>query len=82
MINDALQQPIIIGNTYGYSTSANSIISVVVGTAIKVTPTGNITLTVISRRKYLYGEELPKKQNLSSNTVNLHPCHLFPVVIK
>ena len=80
-MNDALKQPVIIGNTYGYSASAGSRITVVVGKAVKLTPKGNMSIQVISRRNYLYGEELPPDNYPSSAVVSVHPCHLFPVSI-
>ena len=79
---DALQNPIIFGFTYGYSSAAGSSITVVTGKAIKVTPSGKITLEIVSRRNYLYGKEYEKTWGGDSKLVHIHPCHLFPVMSK
>jgi hypothetical protein len=76
-MNDALQNPIELGQLYGYSSSAGSSITVVTGYAKKLTEK-KVTLEVKSRRYFLYGEPTGGFANASA-TVSLHPCHLFPI---
>lgn len=78
-MNDALNQPIVFGAKYGYSSSESSRITVVVGKAIKETPAKKITLEVESRRNFLYGEEYDRTWAGNAKVVHVHPCHLFPV---
>lgn len=82
MMQDALRQEVVLGNTYGYSASQSSRVTVVTGRAIKETKSGRISLEVISRRHFLYGEEHADWSSVSeAATVNVHPCHLFPVTL-
>lgn len=79
---DALAKPIVFGQRYGYSVSQSSRIEVVVGIAVKITPSGKISLAPESRRHFLYGEEyIPHVfgDEKPAKTVTVHPCHLFPV---
>lgn len=79
---DALKQPIQMGRTYGYSVSQSSRINVVVGIAVKETKGGKVSLEVVSRRHFLYGEEyIPTVwgDEKPAKAVTVHPCHLFPV---
>lgn len=75
---DALAKPIVLGNKYGYSTSANGIGSVVVGTATKITKTGKVTLGVESRRTFCYGKPYESWCE-HADTVSVQSYHLFPV---
>lgn len=78
-MNDALNQPIVIGAKYGYSSSQSSRITVVIGVAIKETSGKKVTLEVQSRRNFLYGEEYECTWRGDAKTVSVHPCHLFPI---
>jgi hypothetical protein len=83
-VKDALQNDIVFGQTYGYSVSQSSRINVVVGTAVKETKGGKVSLEVISRRHYLYGEEYEPTvwpDDKPAKLVTVHPCHLFPVTL-
>jgi hypothetical protein len=75
---DALAKPIVLGNKYGYSTSANGIGSVVVGAATKITKTGKVTLGVESRRTFCYGKPY-ESWGERADTVSVQSYHLFPV---
>ncbi len=82
-MKDALNQEIVYGQTYGYSVSQSSRINVVVGKAVKETPGGKVSLEVISRRHYVYGEEYVPTWAVDKEAklVTVHPCHLFPVTL-
>lgn len=78
---DALGNPIELGKTYGYTSTKGSWTGIVLGKAIKFTEKG-VTLEVLSRRIFLYGEPYKpdgwrkplKKANTSSH--NLFPVKL------
>lgn len=76
-MKDALGNDIVLGNKYGYTSSAGSTITVVVGVAEKTTE-AKVTLHVESRRNYLYGEPCALWSS-PARTSSVHPCHLFPV---
>ncbi len=82
--NDALNNPVEIGKTYGYSHSSGGHITTVIGKAIRFTPK-KVTLEVISRRHFIYGDEhvvdwYPGRAPEAKN-VSMHGAHLFPVQI-
>lgn len=80
-MKDALQQDIVIGQAYGYSSSDGSWITVVVGEAVKETPAGKCTLKIVSRRDFLYGQPNHRSWAGKAPIVHIHPCHLFPVTL-
>ena len=78
-MKDALKQEIVLGQKYGYSSSDGSWITVVVGIAIKETPTHKCTLNIVSRDDYLYGRPNDRSWAGKAPVVHINPCHLFPV---
>ena len=73
---DALGQPIIEGNLYGYSTQDGGWIKTTVGRAVRETTKG-VTLQVVSRRRHLYGNETTV--SATSDSVNATSALMFPV---
>lgn len=74
MHKDALNNPIVIGNTYGYAKTD----TVCIGKAISVTD-HNVILEVIDRRWYLYGNESDHSWRKDSAKVKVPAYQLFPV---
>ena len=72
-MQDALQNEIVLGQTYGYSTKDN----VVIGKAVNLTRL-KVTLEVIKVRNFLYGEQT-QNIGLNAETVSVFSWHLFPV---
>lgn len=77
-MKDALQTDVVLGARYGYSSNANGITTVVIGTAEKFTAQ-KVTLAVETRRSFLYGEIYDSTWTSPARTVSVHSCHLFPV---
>ena len=77
-MEDALGSPRVLGALYGYSSSQSSRITVVVGIGTKLTAE-RVTLTIKSRRNFLYGKEYDTSWSTDAKTVSVHPCHLFPI---
>lgn len=77
---DALNNPIVIGARYGYSTDSSGWTRVVIGTAIRETKKG-ITLEVLEAREGLYYDPA-KPYAMTKRTVNCKAMKLFPVFIK
>ena len=76
--NDALGQPVVIGATYGYTISSSGITDVVTGKAEKFTEKG-VTLRIISRTKYVYGNLSDMPSRSDKPTVSVYSCNLFPI---
>ena len=76
---DALGNDIIMGYPYGYTQSNNGYSTVVIGTALKFTPKGYVTLKPISKKGAI-NNDVPRELELS-NLVSVKPIHLFPVNI-
>lgn len=77
-MKDALQNDVVLGARYGYSTNASGVTSVVIGIAEKLTA-NKVTLEIESRRSFLYGEIYDSTWRSPSRTTSVHSCHLFPV---
>lgn len=75
--NDALGNAIEIGATYGYSQTSNGYSQVIVGTAVKFTPKGYVTIKPISRKGAIYNS-VPEEKELGTPG-SVKPIHLFPV---
>ena len=73
-MNDALNNPIIIGQTYGYS----AIDTVCVGIAMHLT-NKKVALKAISRRNFRYGDEEDNTSYRALAYVYIQSWHLFPV---
>lgn len=75
-MNDAIGNPIVIGNTYGYSTNSNGFTKVTIGVATKIN--GNkvsIKPTLVKERLY---DGKPKVLD-KTNTVSVQGMILFPI---
>lgn len=75
---DALRNDIKLGETYGYSSSANGFAKTAVGVATKITKTGLITLEISNVHHFLYGQPIDRTSD-DAKTVNVRPHLLFPV---
>lgn len=75
---DALRNPIIIGNKYGYSKNSSGYTHVVIGIAVRETKKG-ISLEVISTHNALYDDPLEDSTADSAKTTNVKSVCLFPV---
>lgn len=76
-INDALGNPIIIGNRYGYTDLHNGIVKVATGIATEIKEQ-TVTLTEVQTVKGVFGvikdSFEPSKQNR-----HVYGCKLFPI---
>jgi len=77
MKKDALGNPVVMGNCYGYSQSTNGSSSVVIGEAVNETKTG-ITLRALSKLRSIYSDE-GSSQKIDKQSVTVKAIHLFPV---
>lgn len=77
-MKDALGNDIVIGNTYGYSSSSGGWSHTVVGTAISFTPKGKVTIKVIATNTFLYGEP-SDYQKVTAEKINISTHMVFPV---
>ena len=55
-MNDAIGNPIIIGNTYGYATNSNGFTRVTIGTVTKINE-NKVTIKPIRVQERLYDKE-------------------------
>lgn len=76
---DALANPLVIGNTYGYSVASSGRTSTVVGT-LKSIGDSLATLDIIQRKHFLYGQE-HTLYGSDAKTVSVQSCKLFPVTL-
>lgn len=77
---DATGQPIELGASYGYSVHTSGVGKVTIGKAIKITKTGKVTLEVLSRKAFLYGEPSDGSwSRIDSPTVSVFSHILFKV---
>jgi hypothetical protein len=79
MFIDALGNPIVIGNVYGYSRSQNGCNSIHIGEAIKETKTGLLTMKVLHTRTGYSNKTEPVEP--PARTVSIKPVLIFPVNI-
>lgn len=77
-MNDALGKEISLGKSYGSSRTENGFNVVIIGTAIKFTEKGLVTLQVTERKRSLYFDEL-ESIGIGSPTVSVKPMLLFPL---
>lgn len=82
-MTDALGNDIIIDNLYGYSNRNNGILTVIIGTAKKITEKGNVTLNIIHRGSGLYGANVKYDRGSigyhSKPTVSVVSNTIFPL---
>lgn len=76
-MQDAMNQPIVIGQMYGYTAVKGSFMTVVIGRARKLTEK-KVTLDVTSRSMFIYGAPADGEPS-GQKHVSIHSCHLFPV---
>jgi len=76
-MNDALGNPIVIGNTYGYSTSSSGFGKVTICEAVKINEK-SVSVKPLQIREFLYGESLNRESEIGRNT-SIQSYHLFPV---
>jgi hypothetical protein len=74
---DAIGNPIIEGKLYGYSVSKSGWIYVTIGRAVRETTKG-VTLQVVKRKRYLYGQETVETSR-TSEQANATAALMFPV---
>lgn len=75
---DALGNPIVIGNKYGYSNNQNGITTVRLGIALKETPSGLLSLEVYSSKTALYNDPV-REVTQSSSKVAIKANMVFPI---
>jgi hypothetical protein len=77
---DALGNPIILGNSYGYSMSKNGFHYITIGIAKKITgkDSNKVSLEITSRKEQIYMNEPTIKNDLGKD-VAMNPFLLFPV---
>lgn len=74
---DALGNPIIIGNIYGYTSNNNGFTHIVVGIAKNVNK--KVSLEVINFKVALYNNEPEDETNRHTKTITTRAINLFPV---
>lgn len=74
---DALNDMIVIGDVYGYSTASGGWARTVIGEAVGITQTGRVSLRVIRHQTFLYGEKTD--YNPGGDKVNIRSHMLFPI---
>jgi hypothetical protein len=75
---DALGDEIVMGATYGYSSSKGSSIRIVTGKACKMTDKGNVTLHELKSQAFLYGKPY-EEYGERAQKVSVCSRILFPV---
>lgn len=76
---DAIGDPIVLGNMYGYSTTSGGWARTVLGEAVGITPTGRVTLRVVRRTAFLYGEQ--STYNPGGDKVSMRSHMMFPILV-
>lgn len=74
---DALGNELVIGNTYGYSSRDAGYIVTCIGVLEGVKK--KATLRIISRKNFLYGDEVDRSYWNNASAVAVTPIILFPV---
>ena len=75
--NDALGNPIVIGQKYGYSQQSSGSVTVVVGTVEKINEL-KVTLCDIQERRGLWGVITEQFRN-ETRKRSVNACHLFKI---
>lgn len=84
---DTLGQDIVLGNWYGTSVSYEGNAFVIMGQALKINPTGSITISIVRRRKPVslpeggvgYGDMKFGDWGFQKRTVSYNSEILFPI---
>ena len=77
-MNDALGNPVVLGNVYGYSSQDGNRTTVVVGAIASMTEK-KVRIQPIRVQTYSYGELNHRTNELTARSIN--PIHLFPVAV-
>ena len=77
-INDALGNPIVIGQKYGYSQQSSGSVMVVTGFVEKIKEL-KVTLTEVEERRGLWGE-IKNHFTFEKRKRSVNACHLFPIL--
>lgn len=78
MKTDALKNPLVIGNVYGYTSTSGSIANVVTGRLVKIGEK-KCTLEVMSQDRYLYGDKIDYATGSEAGKVSVSAFMLFPI---
>lgn len=73
---DAMGQELVLGATYGYSSTKSGFATTVVGTLKKIGDK-KVTLDIIERRHFLYGKQIERGWMENAPTTSCHGCILF-----
>ena len=76
---DALGNEIVLGQKYGYSSKDGSWGRTTIGTAKKISASGQVALEVIEVKQFMYGFESDYRKDDHAKTVSVRPYMLFPV---
>ena len=76
--NDALGNPIVIGQKYGYSQQSSGSVMVVTGFVEKIKDL-KVTLTEVEERRGLWGE-IKNPFTFEKRKRSVNACHLFPIL--
>jgi hypothetical protein len=74
---DALGNPIVIGNTYGYSQQQNGSVTIVIGTAEKAKDL-KVTIGNAKSRSGVWGS-ISNDFTSETRKRSVNACHLFPI---
>ena len=74
---DALGNPIVLGQLYGYSQQNNGQVQIVIGNAEKVNEL-KVTLTNIQERKGMFGQ-IEESFRPEPRRRSVNSCHLFKI---
>lgn len=78
-VTDALGNPIVIGNLYGYSRSDGGWAHTTIGRAEKITPSGKVRLVDCTVKRYLYGKPSDFRADEKPADVAMRAAMVFPV---
>jgi hypothetical protein len=74
---DALGNPIVLGQQYGYSQQNNGQVQIVIGNAEKVNEL-KVTLTNVQERKGMFGQ-INESFRPETRRRSVNSCHLFKI---
>jgi len=78
-MNDALNRPLVVGGTYGYTSNNNGITTIGVGKLIKINKT-KVTLELESQERAFYRSSEREPQRVNKK-VSVSSIILFPLPI-
>jgi len=74
---DALGNPVILGNRYGYSQQSSGVVTIVIGKVEKINQL-KVTLGDVSSRRGVYGK-IENSFSLEEGKRSVNACHIFPL---